>query len=123
MIKKPVVKDNVVEVKATLRYLRTSPYKVQRILDQIRGRSYAEALMILMMLPYRASRLVLKLLLSAIANAKNRLNLNDPTQLIVNKTYVDQAPDFKRFRARARGRGYPIQKPSCHITIILECTK
>ena len=39
-------------VKAVAKYIRMSPHKIRRVLDQIRGRSYQEALMILEFLPY-----------------------------------------------------------------------
>ena len=52
------------EVKAIARYIRVSPYKVRRVLDQIRGLSYREALIILEFTPYRACEPVLKVLRS-----------------------------------------------------------
>jgi large subunit ribosomal protein L22 len=36
---------------------------------------------------------------------------------MIEVAYVDEGPKLKRFRPRAQGRGAPIQKPSCHITI------
>jgi large subunit ribosomal protein L22 len=46
--------DKKVEVKAIAKYIRMSPFKVRRVLDQIRGRSYREALIILEFMPYKA---------------------------------------------------------------------
>jgi large subunit ribosomal protein L22 len=46
--------DTTAETKAIARYIRMSPFKVRRVLDQIRGRSYREALIILEFMPYRA---------------------------------------------------------------------
>jgi len=104
------------EVKAIARYIRMSPYKVRRVLDQIRGRSYRESLMILEFMPYRACEPVLKLLRSAVANAENNQGF-DPAQLMVIQAYADQGPTLKRYRPRAQGRAYRIRKPTCHITI------
>ena len=59
------------EVKAIARYIRMSPFKVRRVLDQIRGRSYREALIILEFMPYRACEPILKVLRSAVANAEH----------------------------------------------------
>ncbi len=101
---------------ATAKYIRMSPFKVRRVLDQIRGRSYREALIILEFLPYRACEPVLKVLRSAAANAENNQGL-DLTDLFVSRAYADQGPSLKRFRPRAQGRAYRIQKPTCHITI------
>jgi len=104
------------EVKAIARYVRMSPHKVRRVLDQIRGQTYREALIILEFMPYRACEPVLKVLRSAAANAEHNEGL-DRASLIVSQAYADQGPTLKRFRPRAQGRAYQIRKPTCHITI------
>ena len=43
----------------------------------------------------------------------------DIDDLKISKAYVNEAPTFKRFRARARGRGTRILKRNSHITIEL----
>lgn len=111
-----MVADTTAEVKAIARYVRMSPYKVRRVLDQIRGRSYQEALIILEFMPYRACEPILKVLRSAAANAEHNDGL-DRSTLIVSKAFADGGPTLKRFRARAQGRAYQIRKPTCHITI------
>lgn len=104
------------EAKAIAKYIRMSPSKVRRVLDQIRGRSYREALIILEFMPYRACDPILAALRSAVANAEHNLGL-DPATLIVSQAYADQGPCLKRFRPRAQGRAYQIRKPTCHITV------
>lgn len=104
------------EVKAIARYIRMSPNKVRRVLDQIRGRSYREALIILEFMPYRACEPILKVLRSAVANAEHNAGYA-PASLIISKAFADQGPVLKRFRPRAQGRAYQIRKPTCHITI------
>ncbi len=104
------------EVKAVARYIRMSPLKVRRVLDQIRGRSYREALIILEFMPYAACDPILKVLRSAVANAEHNQG-HTPADLIVSQAYADQGPVLKRFRPRAQGRAYQIRKPTCHITI------
>jgi large subunit ribosomal protein L22 len=104
------------EVKAIARYVRMSPHKVRRVLDQIRGRTYRESLIILEFMPYRAVEPILKVLRSAVANAEHNEGL-EPTSLIVSQAYADQGPSLRRFRPRAQGRAYQIRKPTCHITI------
>jgi large subunit ribosomal protein L22 len=104
------------EVKAIARYIRISPFKVRRVLDQIRGRSYREALIILEFMPYRACEHILKLLRSAAANAEHNAGL-DRADLIITQAYADQGPVLKRFQPRAQGRAYQIRKPTCHITV------
>jgi len=108
--------SDTTEVKAIARYIRMSPFKVRRVLDQIRGRSYREALIVLEFMPYRACDPVLKLLRSAVANAEHNAGL-DPTELVVSQAYADQGPVLKRFQPRAQGRAYQIRKPTCHITV------
>lgn len=108
--------DTSSEVKAIARYIRMSPFKVRRVLDQIRGRSYREALIILEFMPYRACDPILKALRSAVANAEHNQGL-DPSKLMVSQAYADQGPCIKRFRPRAQGRAYQIRKPTCHIIV------
>jgi large subunit ribosomal protein L22 len=73
-----------------------------------------EALMILEFMPYVACRPVLKLLKSAGANAENNSGLKK-SELRVSEVYADSGPILKRFRPRAQGRGFQIQKLSSHI--------
>lgn len=108
--------DTTAEVKAIARYIRMSPFKVRRVLDQIRGRSYREALIILEFMPYRACTPVLKVLRSAVANAEHNNGL-EPDSLVVSKAYADGGPGLKRYRPRAQGRAYQIRRPTCHITV------
>lgn len=104
--------------KATAKYLRLSPNKVRRILDQIRGKSYQEALLLLEFMPYKACRTIKKLLESAAANAAN-LYGEPKNNLIIKTVSADKGPTLKRFQARAQGRAFSILKPTCHITIQL----
>jgi large subunit ribosomal protein L22 len=104
------------EAIASAMYIRMSPRKVRRVLDQIRGRSYREALIILEFMPYRACEPIIKVLRSAVANAENNMGLNKST-LAVSQAYADMGPSLKRFRPRAQGRAFQIRKPTCHITI------
>ncbi len=105
-----------VEVKAVAKYIRMSPFKVRRVLDQIRGRSYREALIILEFMPYKACEEIVKVLRSAAANAEHN-NGMDAATLVVSTAFADQGPVLKRFRPRAQGRAFQIRKPSCHITV------
>jgi large subunit ribosomal protein L22 len=116
-----VVVDTSSQAQAIARYIRMSPFKVRRVLDQIRGRSYREALIILEFMPYRACEPILKVLRSAVANAENNLGL-DPAELIVSQAFADQGPSLKRYRPRAQGRAYKIRKPTCHITVAVAPT-
>jgi large subunit ribosomal protein L22 len=110
------IKNNQTQAKAVGRYIRMSPRKVRRVLDQIRGKSYREALMLLEFMPYRACGPVWQVIYSAAANAEHNLNLKKEN-LIVSEAFANQGPVFRRFRPRAQGQGYGIRKPTCHIVI------
>lgn len=110
---------NIQSVKAVAKYIRMSPHKVRRVLDQIRGRSYQEALMILQFLPYDASGPIWQVIHSAAANAKHNNGL-DKKKLIIDQIFVDEGPKLKRIRPRAQGRAFKILKPTCHITVVVK---
>lgn len=111
--------QNTQSVKAIAKYIRMSPHKIRRVLNQVRGRSYQEALMILEFLPYDASGPIWQVLHSAAANAKHNFNF-DKKKLIISEIFADEGPRLKRIRPRAQGRAYKILKPTCHITVVLK---
>nr|ARO91137.1 50S ribosomal protein L22 [Flintiella sanguinaria] len=104
------------EAKAISKYIRMSPNKVRRVLDQIRGKNYREAIMILQFMPYRACKPILQTLESAAANAQHNYAI-EKSFLVVKEAYANGGPILKRFQPRAQGRAYSIHKPTCHITI------
>lgn len=106
------------EVSATARYLHMSAHKVRRVIDQIRGRSYEETLMILELMPYRACYPVFKLIYSAAANGVHNMGFNEASLVIV-KAEVNEATSAKRPRPKAQGRVHMIKRPTCHITVVL----
>jgi large subunit ribosomal protein L22 len=98
------------------RYIRGSASKVRRVLDQIRGRTYRDALIMLEFMPYRSTGPITKVLRSAVANAEHNMGL-DPANLVICQAWADMGPSLKRFRPRAQGRAYAIKKQTCHISI------
>ena len=104
---------------ARARFVRTTPMKARRVVDLIRGRNASEALSVLKFAPQAASEPVAKVLASAMANAENNLDL-DPETLWISAAYVDEGPTLKRFRPRAQGRAYRINKRTSHITVEVE---
>ena len=106
------------EVRAVSKYIRMSPSKVRRVLQQIQGKGYKEALILLEFMPYASCEPIIKGLRSAAANARNNMNL-DETELVVKSAFADQGPIMKRFRPRAQGRAYRILKATSHITIVM----
>lgn len=114
-----MVASNTPKIKASSKYLRMSPTKVRRVLTQLVGKSYEEALILLEYMPYRSCVPISKLLCSAAANAfhNNGVSVDD---LVITKAFVDKGPVLKRFRPRSQGRAFKILKPTCHLTIELE---
>ena len=106
------------EIRAVSKYIRMSPSKVRRVLRQIKGKTYLEALTLLEFMPYASCAPIIKVLRSATANAKNNLNLDEKT-LVVKAAFADKGPTMKRFRPRAQGRAYRILKATSHITIVM----
>lgn len=106
------------EVKAKLSYLRQSPRKVRLVTDLIRGRKVTTALNSLSLINKRAALPVLKLLKSAVANAKHNFSLA-PESLRVAKITVDGGPVLKRWMPKAHGRATPVRERTSHIQLVL----
>ena len=106
------------EVRATTKYIRTSPRKLRLIADVVRGKKVDDALGILRFLPSPSARTVAKTVKSAAANAENNYQMS-PADLKIIKITADEARTMKRFRPRARGRAAPILKRSSHITVVV----
>nr|QHH22840.1 ribosomal protein L22 [Orostachys japonica] len=107
------------QVYALGQHIPMSAHKARKVVDQIRGRSYEETLMILELMPYRACYPIFKLVYSAAANASHNRNFKKG-ELIISKAEVNEGTTVKKLKPRARGRGYPIKRPSSHITIVLK---
>ena len=107
------------EIRAVSRYVRMAPNKIRRVLRQIQGKTYSEALLLLEFMPYACCAPIIKVLRSATANARNNFGL-DEKKLVVKSAFADQGPTMKRFRPRAQGRAYRILKHTSHITIVVE---
>ena len=104
------------ETQAILRGVRLSAQKGRLVADMIRGQPVEKALNILMFSPKKASKIVQKVLESAIANAEHNDGA-DVDELRVAAVMVDEGPVLKRFHARAKGRGAQILKRTSHITV------
>ncbi len=107
------------EARATVKYLRTSPRKMRRVVDLIRGQHVDEAGRILRFSGLGASRDVAKLLNSAVANAEQRPGVIREN-LVVKRAWVDQGPTLKRYRPRAYGRASRVRKRTSHVTLVVE---
>ncbi len=104
------------QVSAKLKYARISPQKCRLVADAVRGKTVATALQTLTLMPKKGAAIVKKVLESAVANAEHNHGA-DIDELKVTSIFVDEAPTFKRFRARAKGRSTRIIKRNSHITV------
>ena len=103
------------DAKASLSNYRQSPRKVRLIADLIRGKTAAQAINILGLLPKRGAEPMMKLVKSAVANAKE----GSAEQLVISAIQVNGGVVLKRMMPRARGRGFPIKKRTSIITLSL----
>jgi large subunit ribosomal protein L22 len=101
---------------AKFRYAHISPQKCRLIADVVRGKNVGLALSTLRFMPKKGAEMVLKTLESAVANAEHNHGA-DIDELKVSRIEIDEAPQQKRFAARAKGRGNRIVKRSSHITV------
>jgi large subunit ribosomal protein L22 len=104
------------ETQAILRGVRLSAQKGRLVADMIRGKPVEQALNILTFSPKKASKIVQKVLESAIANAEHNDGA-DIDELRVKTITVEKATSLRRFSARAKGRGAKIEKQTCHIFV------
>lgn len=107
------------ESKAILKYVRISPRKMRRVTDLVKGKKAGDAMVSLGFMPHRGSKIVSKVLKSAMANAEQK-KVADPESMKISRVFVDQGPTMKRMRPRAMGRADVIKKRTSHLTLILE---
>ena len=107
------------ETVAKLMHARISPQKARLVADQVRGMGVDQAINLLSFSTKKGADLIKKVLESAIANAEHNDGA-DIDELIISTIHVDEGPLFKRFRARAKGRGNRILKRTSHITLAVE---
>jgi large subunit ribosomal protein L22 len=111
------------ESKVCAKWIRMSPRKVRRVVNEIRGKEVGQARTMLRFMPYTAARVVEKLLYSAVCNLthaeKNAVSEAEAEKFKVVEAFCDQGPTQERFQPRARGRAFPILKRSSHITLKL----
>ncbi|MGB3762376.1 MAG: 50S ribosomal protein L22 [Ornithinimicrobium sp.] len=117
------VELDVTQARAQARFVRITPMKARRVVDLVRGKRVPEAVAILQFAPQAASEQVLKVLQSAVANARYRADATaqafDENHLVVTAAFVDEGPTMKRFRPRAQGRASQILKRTSHITVVV----
>lgn len=107
------------EVNAKLSFIRVTPRKVGLLADEVRGKGINDALAYLKFSPRKRTALMIhKLIKSAAANA-NQKGTIDVDTLYVKRILVGAGPILKRFRPRAKGSAFRINKRTSHISVTL----
>ncbi len=106
------------EAKALTRFVRISPRKARLAAGLIRGKRVEEAVLQLKSSPMKGSRLLLKTLQSASANAENVLEISRDN-LKVARVFIDEGPTMKRSKSKCRGGRVPILKRTSHFTVVV----
>lgn len=105
--------------KAHLAFLRQTPRKVRRTANLVRLMTAGEATEQLKFSAFAAAEPLRKLIMSAMANAKNNLGVEAPEELKISQLLVDDNNTYKRWRAMNKGRAYTILKRTSKISVVL----
>ncbi|OFZ75895.1 MAG: 50S ribosomal protein L22 [Bdellovibrionales bacterium RIFOXYD1_FULL_44_7] len=107
------------EVTAKISFVRITPRKVGLLADEVRGKGINEALAYLKMSPRkRTAQVLYTLIKSAAANADKKGTIDVDT-LYVKQLLVGQGTILKRFRPRAKGSAFRINKRTSHVSVML----
>ncbi len=106
------------EIKAEAKGVRVSTRKIRLVADAIRGLSADQAVQLLTMTRKHGAYPLLKVLQSALGNAKQNAKVT-MDGLMIAKLEVNEGPFLKRFHASTRGRIKPYKKRTSHITVFL----
>jgi large subunit ribosomal protein L22 len=108
-------------MKSSLKSHNQTPRKVKLVTDLVGGKKVSDALSALQFLPKRASEPVVKLIKSAIANAKDRGE--NPDNMIIKSITVESAGMLKKYMPRAFGRASLIRRRKSRIKVLLASGK
>jgi large subunit ribosomal protein L22 len=109
-------------VRAYIKGVDQAPRKVAIVASLVRGRTVADALVILDHTPRRSALAVKKAIASAAANATNNHGL-DSKSLVISTLSVTAGPRMRRFKPASRGRALPFEKKTSHILVEVSGTE
>ena len=109
------------EARAVRRFIRSSPRKMRRVANAIRGQRVPRAIEALHFLPQAATRPIELTIRSAVHNlmGTHESERIEQDELIVAEIRVDGGPSFRRVRPAARGRAQPYKKRLSHLTVVV----
>ena len=119
MTKKATTTKSPILVKASANHIHLSPRKMRLVTNLIKGMNAVDAVTQLQHIEKKASPIMIKLIQSAVANAKNNFSL-DPERLFIKSVTADMGKVMKRYFPRARGSAFVIRRKMSHIDIVLE---
>jgi len=108
----------VVSVKAYGKGISLAPRKMSLVASLVRGRTVADALIILQHTPKRSAKPLAKLIESAKANASNNHRVQEDG-LVITTLSVTAGERLKRFKPAAHGRALPFQKKTSNVLIVV----
>ncbi|OHA21516.1 MAG: 50S ribosomal protein L22 [Candidatus Taylorbacteria bacterium RIFCSPHIGHO2_01_FULL_51_15] len=106
-------------MRAILNNYRQSPRKMRLVATAVKGKTVKEAEILLSLMPKTATVPLLKLLRSAVANAKENQKVTDSEGLMIEDFRVDAGVVLKRSMPRAHGSAYQILKRTSKVMLIL----
>ncbi len=106
-------------VTAHARDLHIAPRKMRLVTNLVKNMNALDALVQLQHTDKKASPMLIKLIQSAVANAKNNFSL-DPQHLFIKELTCDMGKVMKRYFPRARGSAFEIRRKMSHVNIVLE---
>jgi large subunit ribosomal protein L22 len=104
---------------AKIKNIGISDYKLRLVIEQIKGKMVNDAIPLLTFMTSPASKEILKVLNSAIANAENN-DLRARDNLKITRITADRATWIRRYRPKARGRAGAFDRPTSHLIIEVE---
>ncbi|NLB48567.1 MAG: 50S ribosomal protein L22 [Erysipelotrichia bacterium] len=107
------------EAKAIARNVKVTPRKVRLVIDLVRGLEVKQALSILGNVNRSASKPVIKVIKSAVANAVNNFGMDEDT-LYIDEIYANDGLKMKRYMPRAKGSASGLVKRSSNITVVVK---
>jgi large subunit ribosomal protein L22 len=119
MANKTVKTESPRLVMASARDLHIAPRKMRLVTNLVKNMNALDAMVQLQHTEKKASPMLIKLIQSAVANAKNNFSM-DPQHLFIKSISADMGKVMKRYFPRARGSAFEIRRKMSHINIVLE---
>jgi large subunit ribosomal protein L22 len=110
---------NILKTTAIAKAVHHSPRKVGVVAALVRGRTVADALVILEHAPRRTAKVVADVIKSAAANAENNNNVN-PKTLRIDALELGPGPRLKRYMPVSHGRAHPFMRRTTNIRVVVE---